>query len=419
MTDDEANSMTDVNEPTTEPLQPADATPADTAPAAQTPMPRRRRRSPFTAFTRTAGGVGAVGAKELRGRMRGRRAFVILSLYLVLLAGFAWMVELIMERTYQGNTGGNAAFATAAIGQGIFAALLMLETLLVAFLAPMATAGSISLEREKQTLEMLAATPITSVAIVLGKLLSALVYVWLLIAASIPLTAVVFVFGGVAPEDLVRGYLILIVTALGLGSFGLFCSSLVKRTQAATAITIFGVLSISMGSLFVVIFWQALATGDNGIGTGPIKGAPPAPLVFLNPFMAQAEIAPTDALCGTDNALRYYCRFRSAFLTDQNGVFFIDNTNGGFGKPQILPGFIVPARPIDVNGGGVAVAPDLGVAPPADVVPFGAQTTSIWQMTVIAWLILSAVFLALSVQFVSPTRRWRLRRGRPVTRSVA
>ena len=46
---------------------------------------------------------------------------------------------------------------------------------------------------------MLAATPITSLAIVIGKLLSALIYVWLLIAASIPLTAVVFVFGGVAP----------------------------------------------------------------------------------------------------------------------------------------------------------------------------------------------------------------------------
>ena len=121
-----------------------------------------------------------------------------------------------MERTYATGFGGNATFATAAIGQGIFAALLMLETLLVAFLAPMATAGAISLEREKQTLEMLAATPITSVAIVLGKLFSALIYVWLLIAASIPLTAVVFVFGGVAPDDLLRGYLVLIVTALGL-----------------------------------------------------------------------------------------------------------------------------------------------------------------------------------------------------------
>ena len=106
----------------------------------------------------------------------------------------------------------------------------------------MATAGAISLEREKQTLEMLAATPITRSPSSSASSVSALIYVWLLIAASIPLTAIVFVFGGVAPEDLVRGYLVLIVTALGFGAFGLFCSSLVKRTQAATAIAMFGVL---------------------------------------------------------------------------------------------------------------------------------------------------------------------------------
>jgi len=148
------------------------------------------RRAPRQAglLVRTAGGIGAVGVKELRGRMRGRRAFAILSGYLILLAVFAWMVELMMERTYSTSFGGSASFASAAVGQGIFAAVLMLETLVVVFLATMTTAGSISLEREKQTLEMLAATPITSFAIVLGKLLSALVYVWLLIAASIPLT---------------------------------------------------------------------------------------------------------------------------------------------------------------------------------------------------------------------------------------
>ena len=192
--------------------------------------------------------------------MRGRRAFAILSGYLILLAAFAWMVELMMERTYSTNSGGSVAFATAAVGQGIFASVLMLETLVVVFLATMTTAGAISLEREKQTLEMLAATPITSFAIVLGKLLSALIYVWLLIAASIPLTAIVFVFGGVAPDDVVRGYIVLIVTALGFGAFGLFCSSLVKRTQAATAIALFGVLAISMGTLFVIAFWNSLAT---------------------------------------------------------------------------------------------------------------------------------------------------------------
>ena len=47
------------------------------------------------------------------------------------------------------------------------------------------TAGQISLEREKQTLEMLTATPISSLAIVIGKLLSALAYVFLLIAAGL------------------------------------------------------------------------------------------------------------------------------------------------------------------------------------------------------------------------------------------
>jgi ABC-type transport system involved in multi-copper enzyme maturation permease subunit len=388
---------------------------------------QRRRRSPLGLFRRTAGGVGAVGVKELRGRMRGRRAFVILSLYLVLLAGFAWMVELIMERTYSTGFGGKATFATAAIGQGIFVSILMLETLLVAFLAPMATAGAISLEREKQTLEMLAATPITSAAIVVGKLLSALIYVWLLIAASIPLTAVVFVFGGVAPDDLLHGYLVLIVTALGLGAFGLLCSSLVKRTQAASAVTIFGVLALSIGSLFVILFWQALATADEGRGTGPIKGSPPAPLIFLNPFLAQADVAPTEALCNVDTSLRYYCRFKETFLLDQSGVIFvngttppvqIDNLGGGPLKvaideaPVALdPDQIKKLQIIAAGGGGAAVGgKDLAVVRGAPV-PFEVVDAGIWQKSVGAWFVLSIVFLVLSVQFVSPTRRWRLRRG--------
>jgi hypothetical protein len=46
------------------------------------------------------------------------------------------------------------------------------------------------------------------------------------------MTAVVFVFGGVGPDDVIRGYIVLFATAFGLGAFGLFCSSLVKRTQA-------------------------------------------------------------------------------------------------------------------------------------------------------------------------------------------
>jgi len=338
--------------------------------------------------------------------MRGRRAFAILTIYLLLLAGFAWMVQLMMARSYSTGFGTSATYATAAIGQGIFVALIMLETLLVVFLSPMATVGSISLEREKQTLEMLTATPITSFSIVLGKLLSALVYIWLLIAASIPLTAVVFVFGGVAPEDLARSYLVLIATALGLGSFGLCCSSLVKRTQAATALAIFGVLAVSLGSLFLIVFWQSVGETENDRQAGR-RGSTPEILTYLNPFVAQADIAPVDALCVFDSSLSEYCRFRSRFVSDGIGIF-----NGG--KGDTIGG---PAPAFNTGGGAVvpvevpiAQAAPLGAI--ADVMAFGAATDSIWQKTVTSWLILSVVFLLISSQFVSPTRRLHIRRRR-------
>jgi ABC-type transport system involved in multi-copper enzyme maturation permease subunit len=389
------------------------------------------RRPRFVALRRTGGGIGAVGVKELRGRMRGRRAFVILTIYLVLLGGFAWMVELILERTYSSGFGGSTGLATASIGQGIFAALLMLETLQVAFLAPAATAGAISLEREKQTLELLIVTPISSIAIVLGKLVSALVYVWLLIAASIPLTAVVFVYGGVAPDDVLRGYLVLVVTALGFGAFGLLASSLVKRTQAATAISVFGVLFVSIGTIFILAFWQAMASSDSGRGVGLIKGGPPPVIAYLNPFLAQADV-----LCGTETSFGGWCSIESQLLQTPGVVTIDTGVPPEKGVPVPLPAPVLNGAgtldiaPGVVNGGAVALTPadaaaiqqklrfanggvvGGGVADVAPVAPFGVARDTFWPMSVMTWLILSVVFLLLAVQFVSPTRRWHLRRRR-------
>jgi ABC-type transport system involved in multi-copper enzyme maturation permease subunit len=379
------------------------------------PVVPRRRPHPVAAVRHVGVGIAAVGTKELRGRMRGRRAFVILTLYLVLLAGFAWMYELIVARQYSSGFGGSAAFASAAIGQEVFAGLIMLETLLVVLLAPAFTSGAISLEREKQTLDLLVATPISSIAIVIGKLLSALTYVFILIAASIPLTAMVFVFGGVAPDDVVRAYIVLVVTAIGLGSFGLFCSALVKRTQAATVITVFGVLAMTLGSVFVVTFWSAVAgtrvndfaaPGTGGIG--PIKGRPPEVLAYLNPFAAQADIA-----CGTQTVYGIWCSRFSTMLTGTEGF-------ATFGVDQ--PSFPVIRGVdggIDIGGREPGVALDRIIPAVVAPQPFGVARDGFWPRSVAAWLVLSLVLLILSVQLVSPTRRWRLRLGRRPSRSPA
>ncbi|MEA2577726.1 MAG: type transport system permease protein [Chloroflexota bacterium] len=386
----------------------------EAAPAVVDPpaiVPRRKR---FASFARTAGGVSAIGVKELRGRMRGRRAFAIITIYLLLLGGFALMAEKLVEANFSSGFGGQSAFAGAAIGQGIFAALLMLMTLQVAFLAPSSTSGSISLEREKQTLELLIATPISSLAIVVGKLLSALVYVFLLIAASIPLMAVVFVYGGVGPEDVLRGYVVLIATALGLGSFGLLCSSIVKRTTAATAITIFGVLAVTIGTVFVLGFWQAVGRFDANGNRQPFLGIQaPAVLGYLNPFIAQADV-----MCGTETSFGGgWCGAVNGLVPSNQGVIFTQEPGP---VPMPVPAFPGGKGGVIDNGvvalGGVGLATDAGA--PNQVQPFDVQREALWPKSVVTWLILSVVFLLLSVQAVSPTRRWHIRRRKRAAAKV-
>ena len=58
--------------------------------ASRPPRPPAAR---FGALRDVGTGIAAVGVKELRGRMRGKRAFVILTIHLLLVAGFAWMIE--------------------------------------------------------------------------------------------------------------------------------------------------------------------------------------------------------------------------------------------------------------------------------------------------------------------------------------
>ncbi|HTG41754.1 MAG TPA: ABC transporter permease subunit [Methylomirabilota bacterium] len=384
---------------------------------AEATRPARRRRHPIRALRSLGGGIVAIGVKELRGRMRGRRAFVILTLYLLLLAAIGWAWELIVSRHYDASdslNGGAAGFASALIGQEIFGALLLVETLLVVFLAPAFTAGAISLEREKQTLDMLAATPISSVAIVLGKLLSALTYVFVLIGASIPLTAMVFVFGGVGPDEVLRGYVVLLVSAIGLGSLGLFISALMQRTQAATVVTFFGVIFLTMGTLFVVLFWTTMAGFSNGGlvtggGLGPIKGNPPQALLWFNPFAAQYDV-----ICGASDGYQGWC---SRLSRVTNGSINVGIGGSGTTSTTTFN---------DVGSGGVTIGPApagkfinpgvvVDVAPVQVVQPFGIKRDAFWPRSVAAWLVLSVVLIVASVQLVSPTRRrlpWRTRRTR-------
>ena len=361
---------------------------------------------------RLPSGITAIIVKELRGRMRGRRAFVIITLHVLLLSAFAWMFARINEESVRniGMFGGQTTFASASIGRGIFIGLLMLQTLMVAVLAPAATAGAISSEREHQTLELLAVTPISSLAIILGKLVSALAWVFVLILASIPVTALVFLFGGVAPDDVLRGYLVLFATVIGLGSVGIFFSTLTRRTGAATGLTFVATLFMLIGSLFLWAYLTATAEiGSNGLRKQPSEG-----LLYLNPFVAQADVA-----CGTeDGGFGGACSVMSGIVgpTDQ----LIDP--GLPVRPVPAPGIGVGKGPFVVDDGAIAVDGTISGPNKPEAVLEAAVADPwrdrFWPKTVLSFLFLAAVMIVASVQFVTPTRRWRPSLPGPVRRLI-
>ncbi len=276
----------------------------------------------------------------------------------------------------------------------------MLETLLILVLAPAFTSGAISLEREKQTLELLVTTPLSSLAVILGKLLSALVYVFLLIVASIPFASLVFAFGGVGPEDLVRAYLFLFALAFGMGSVGLFVSALVRRTQVATVLTYVTVLALTLGTAAVYVFWTSVSAPVNAFGVPDRAraGAPPEALVWLNPFVANADLicgtssSGYDAGCGVIAQVTGKPYF-GAGLGASPGAF---RTGEGFDVRCTEEGCM--ERPADVR------------APIADPLTAGFPRDTFWPRSGLAFVVTGLVLTLLSTQLVSPTRRLRLPR---------
>jgi ABC-type transport system involved in multi-copper enzyme maturation permease subunit len=372
----------------------------------------RGRRLPSIPLT---SGISAIIVKELRGRMRGRRAFIVLTIHVLLLTLFAWMMLRLNEESLAnlGSDGVQATYASASVGRGIFIGLMMLQTLMIAVLAPAATAGAISSEREHQTLELLAVTPISSLAIVLGKLLSALAWVFVLILASIPITGLVFVYGGVAPDDMLRGYIVLFATVIGLGSVGIFFSALTRRTGASTGLTFVVTLALVIGSLFVWVF----LSNTSEVSPNGLRKQPSEALLYLNPFVAQADVA-----CGTETGgFGGSCSIMSGILGTPNQLV----------DPDQFPGQPMPAQGFGVGGVGVDLKDTSGVpgivrvgndvnVPEGVLIGKGGVVNDIaaaavvdplrdrfWPKSVISFFVLAAVMTFLSVQFVTPTRRWR------------
>jgi ABC-type transport system involved in multi-copper enzyme maturation permease subunit len=341
--------------------------------------------------------ITTIMVKELRSRMRGRRAFVVLTVYLGLLALIAYGSYAIIAPSARnqafGFGGPTFANASAIIGQTIFSIISIFQLILVCFIAPAFTAGQISTEREKQTLDLLISTPLRPGAIVVGKLLAALAFVGLMIVAAIPISAIVLMYGGASIDDIVRQQVVLLATALGFGAVGLFFSALLKRTQAATVLTYCTVLALGLGTVMLFIFWTVVANRDPAdFGQfGPAKRAPEQ-IVYLNPMVGMLDVVANTEPGGGAGIASALNQLRSDPVADPN--------LGGGG--QVCQGNVCFA--VDQNGN-----PIVNPAPVAQQ----AMGGYFWPRFVITFVALSFLLTLASMRLVIPApMRFAFRRRR-------
>jgi ABC-type transport system involved in multi-copper enzyme maturation permease subunit len=166
--------------------------------------------------------TGPIFGKELRVSSRRTRNYALRFFYIALLTVFVAIVWLSVAE-YEGN----ATFLQsrmAVVGKQVVATVVIFQFVAMQLLAIVMLSNAISDELYHRTLGLLMTTPINSLQIVMGKVLSRLLQLVLLLTISLPILAIVRVFGGVSWGYLLSSLCMTLTAAIFAGSVSLLLS---------------------------------------------------------------------------------------------------------------------------------------------------------------------------------------------------
>lgn len=185
--------------------------------------------------------TGPVFGKELRVSSRRKRNYLLRSIYLFLLTVFVGIVwSSSVDTGYQSQV--SAAYIAsrmAAAAVAIVSTIVIFQFVATQIVAVIMLSTAISDEIYNKTLGALMSTPVNSFQIVTGKLLSKLLQVMILIAVTLPLLAVVRVFGGVPWPYIFSSVCITFTAIVFAGSLSLYFSISISRAYAVILKTVF------------------------------------------------------------------------------------------------------------------------------------------------------------------------------------
>ena len=124
---------------------------------------------------------------------------------------------------------------------------------MICLLVPGITGGSIAIERERKTLDILLTTHLSPWKIVFGKLESSLSMIFLIAFSTLPAVSLILIFGGVSVIDLLSLVVILVISGIFIGSIGIFCSAMIRKSTVATVVSYVIVMMLILGTVAVLM----------------------------------------------------------------------------------------------------------------------------------------------------------------------
>ena len=237
--------------------------------------------NPVSCFLSFSWLTGPIFDKELRVSSRRQRNYVLRSVYLALLTIFVVVVWL-QEVQYVSSSGLYMSSRLASTGKAIVVTIVWFQFCATQALAVIVLSTAIGDEIYLRTLGVLMTTPITNFQIVMGKLFSKLLQLILLLAISLPLLAIVRIFGGVPWNYIISSLCITFTTIIFFGSVSMFFSIFSRKSYVVIIMT-----ALVLGVLFgLLLFLAMLVFGF--FSWGKQVNIPIIALFHLNPYMLLA-----------------------------------------------------------------------------------------------------------------------------------
>lgn len=243
--------------------------------------------------------TGPIFDKELRVSSRRRRSYALRMFYIVMLTVFVavvWLGVAYME--------GDATLQQsrmAAAGKQIVRTVVLFQFIAAQILAIIMLSSAISDEIYHRTLGLLMTTPISGLQIVMGKILSRLLQLVLLLAISLPMLAIIRLFGGVSWSYLLSSLCLTLTASVFAGSISLLLSIRNRHAYGVIVRTVFllGFLYFMVPALAAAA-WQLILPrfGVNPNATSTVVLAFATVFLHVNPFggiavLTQEMITPT------------------------------------------------------------------------------------------------------------------------------